>query len=399
MRIQHNIQSINARRNLTKNNNALSKNLEKLSSGYRINRASDDAAGLAISEKMRGQIRGMNQAVNNANDGISLIQTAEGALNETHDTLQRMRELAVQSANGTYQNEVDRENINKEVQALKSEIDRIASSTNFNKINLLDGSMGGSKLKMNAADTLTNFSASITGGKLADAAVTVAAEAFDVDADTGKTTLDDTAIEMGGAALTGSFEIVSSADGVTTYAYKAADDGTTTQAELEAFEGTTITCVATKKADGTYAAGKNSEAVTVEANNSVTFQIGANGVADQRVNLSVGDMSTKGLALTAISVATQDSANSAIESIDAAINQVSSTRADLGALQNRLEHTVNSLSTTAENLQASEARIRDADMAKEMSEMTKNNILAQAAQSMLAQANAAPQGILSLLQQ
>ena len=139
MRIQHNIQSLNAQRNLTKNNNALNKNIEKLSSGYRINRAGDDAAGLAISEKMRGQIRGLNQAVNNANDGISLIKTAEGALDQSHQILQRMRELSVQSANGTYQDDVDRENIDKEITALKSEIDRISSSTHFNKINLLDG--------------------------------------------------------------------------------------------------------------------------------------------------------------------------------------------------------------------------------------------------------------------
>ena len=198
--------------------------------------------------------------------------------------------------------------------------------------------------------------------------------------------------------MTGTFKKVSSADGVTTYAYQADADGKTTQEELEAWEGATITLVATKKADGTYDANANAKAMTVEANNSVTFQIGANGVADQRVSLAVGDMSSEGIGVNTISVATQDLANLAIESIDAAINKVSGTRADLGALQNRLEHTVNSLSTTAENLQAAEARIRDCDMAKEMSEMTKNNILTQAAQSMLAQANAAPQGILSLLQ-
>ena len=272
MRIQHNIQSLNAQRNLTKNNNALNKNIEKLSSGFRINRAGDDAAGLAISEKMRGQIRGLNQAVNNANDGNSLIKTAEGALDQSHQILQRMRELSVQSANGTYQDDVDRENIDKEITALKSEIDRISSSTHFNKINHLDGT----------AD--------------------------------------------------------------------------------------------------------------------ITFQIGANGTADQQVALTIADMSAEGVGVKDVTCATREEASEAIATIDDAINTVSSTRADLGALQNRLEYTVDNLSTTSENLQAAESRIRDADMAKEMSEMTKNNILAQAAQSMLAQANAQPQGVLSLLQ-
>jgi len=273
MRIQHNINALNSLRQLGTNNTATGKNIEKLSSGFRINRAGDDAAGLAISEKMRGQIRGLEQAQQNANDGISLIQTAEGGLNETHAILQRMRELAVQSANGTYQDSVDRENLQKEVDALSSEIDRISSATHFNKIQLLDGTM--SKL---------------------------------------------------------------------------------------------------------------------------TFQIGANGNSDQTVSLSVADMSASGLGLSSISVAAQGDANSAISAIDDAINTVSGTRADLGALQNRLEHTVNNLGVTSENLTAAESRIRDVDMAKEMMQYTKNNILTQAAQAMLAQANQQPQGVLQLLQ-
>ncbi len=275
MRIQHNINALNSLRQLGTNNSATGKNIEKLSSGFRINRAGDDAAGLAISEKMRGQIRGLEQAQQNANDGISLIQTAEGGLNETHAILQRMRELAVQSANGTYQDSVDRENLQKEVSALSSEIDRIASATHFNKIQLLDGSMATTNLK---------------------------------------------------------------------------------------------------------------------------FQIGANGNTDQTVTLSVADMSSSGLGLKDITVAGQDSANAAIATIDKAINDVSGTRADLGALQNRLEHTVNNLGVTSENLTAAESRIRDVDMAKEMMQYTKNNILTQAAQAMLAQANQQPQGVLQLLQ-
>ncbi len=275
MRIQHNINALNSLRQLGTNNSATGKNIEKLSSGFRINRAGDDAAGLAISEKMRGQIRGLEQAQQNANDGISLIQTAEGGLNETHAILQRMRELAVQSANGTYQDSVDRENLQKEVSALSSEIDRISSATHFNKIQLLDGSMATTNLK---------------------------------------------------------------------------------------------------------------------------FQIGANGNSDQTVTLSVADMSSSGLGLKDITVAGQDSANAAIATIDKAINDVSGTRADLGALQNRLEHTVNNLGVTSENLTAAESRIRDVDMAKEMMQYTKNNILTQAAQAMLAQANQQPQGVLQLLQ-
>ena len=398
MRIQHNLSSLNAQRNLVANNNNLNKNIEKLASGYRINRAGDDAAGLAISEKMRGQIRGLNQATTNANDGISLIQTAEGALEQTHSILQRMRELAVQSSNGTYQNEVDRENINKEVESLKSEIDRISTSTHFNKIQLLDGTMGGGKLTLSDADDANAFtSISSTGGKLKDAGFAVAADAFEVKTD-GSAVIDKTKFSITGVAgdkIAGTFEKVSSSEGVTTFKYKA--DSTSTKAETDAFNGLTFTITAKAKDDGTYTAAKN-KGTTFESSDSVTFQIGANGSADQKVAIGVADMSSKGIGIANISVATQDLANAAIDSIDKAINFVSSTRADLGAVQNRLEYTVKSLSTTAENLTAAESRIRDTDMAKEMSEMTKNNILQQAAQAMLSQANSMPQGVLQLLQ-
>ena len=403
MRIQHNISSLNAQRNLVANNNALNKNIEKLASGYRINRAGDDAAGLAISEKMRGQIRGLNQATTNANDGISLIQTAEGALEQTHSILQRMRELAVQSANGTYQNEVDRENINKEVESLKSEIDRISSSTHFNKIQLLDGSMGGGKLKLTDADEIKAFaSISSTGGKAS--LVTVATEAFDVTG--GVITMaskvigvkEDTATgnsAVEAANVKGTFTSSKSSDGVYTFSYKAAADST--KSEIDALTGLSFTVIAAKDNSGEFVDGK-SKSTTFEGSDSVTFQIGANGSADQKVSVGVADMSSKGIGIANISVATQDLANNAIDAIDKAINFVSSTRADLGAVQNRLEYTVKSLSTTAENLTAAESRIRDTDMAKEMSEMTKNNILQQAAQAMLSQANSMPQGVLQLLQ-
>lgn len=274
MRINHNIAALNTYRQLSINTASGSKSLEKLSSGYRINRAGDDAAGLAISEKMRGQIRGLNQAERNSQDAISLIQTAEGALNETHSILQRMRELAVQSASDTNTDD-DRAEIQKEIEQLTAEIDRISTDTEFNTMKLMDGT----------------------------------------------------------------------------------------------YESTEL-----------------------------TFQVGAN--ASQEVSLTVSNMDadTLGVAAADINLSTQLSASAAITTINSAISTVSSERAKLGAMQNRLEHTINNLGTTSENLTASEARIRDVDMAKEMMEFTKNNILQQAATAMLAQANQQPQGVLQLLQ-
>ena len=263
MRIQHNIAALNTHRNLAANNTSASKDLEKLSSGYKINRAGDDAAGLSISEKMRGQIRGLDMAQKNAQDGISLIQTAEGALNETHSILQRMRELAVQSANDTNV-DADRTAIQAEVDALSSEITRIAQNTEFNTQTLLAGS----------------FSDKI-------------------------------------------------------------------------------------------------------------FHIGAN--ESQSITLGIEDMTAGGLGVDGVGVSSQDEANSSITTVNAALSTVSTQRSQLGAVQNRLEHTINNLGATSENLTAAESRIRDTDMAKSMMNFTKNNILMQAAQSMLAQANQQPQ--------
>ncbi|NLJ30754.1 MAG: flagellin protein, partial [Clostridiales bacterium] len=353
MRIQHNIAALNAYRQLTANNNAVSKNLEKLSSGYKINRAGDDAAGLAISEKMRGQIRGLDQATNNANDGISLVQTAEGGLNETASILQRMRELAVQSSNGTYQNDVDRENLNKEVTSLKSEIDRIASSTHFNKINLLDGSLNYSS---QATATYGTTPMTFLGGT-GTAAKTVAF------ADGSSTAAGTIAATFTGGNLT---VTLGTQGGTSTY---TADQITQKVRDLAKADGSADALLYTNfevKFDGTIsnaaAATTTVGATTLVATpgaGELKFQIGANGTSDQQVSLMVGDMSTAGLSLTGVSVATQDDAISAIATIDNAINQVSGTRADLGALQNRLEHTVNNLGVTSENLTSAESRIRD----------------------------------------
>jgi len=390
MRIQHNINALNSLRQLGTNNTATGKNLEKLSSGYRINRAGDDAAGLAISEKMRGQINGLEQAEQNANDGISLIQTAEGGLNETHSILQRMREIAVQSSNGTYNDNVDREDLDKEVTALKSEIDRISSSTHFNKINLLDGNIGGYETNFDATATTTNVtSLNMKGGGIA----TGTTLSFTVT--TGSVTL--TSIGASAAATTGvSFSVATSSTNSGIYTIKATVTSAASVQDQERYEGLEISVVAGK---GGFNKGDGAISVTInKATQGLTFQIGANGSSDQEVELNVGDMSSKGLAIDTISVGTKDGAKAAIATIDDAINTVSGTRADLGALQNRLEHTVNNLGVTNENLTAAESRIRDVDMAKEMMEYTKNNILSQAAQAMLAQANQQPQGVLQLLQ-
>ena len=278
MRIQHNISALNSYRNLTNNNNALSKNLEKLSSGYAINRAGDDAAGLAISEKMRAQITGLETAQKNANDAISLVQTAEGALTEVHSMLNRMVELAIQSANGTYDDDVDRANLQAEIDSLTEEIDRISESTNFNGINLLDG----------------------------------------------------------------------------TYGQSTASSG--------------------------------------------VLQIGDTADTFNQLTVSINSTSAASLGISTINIGTQAGATAAVDLIRTAINTVSSIRGNLGAIQNRLEHTINNLSVQTENITAAESRIRDVDMANEMMAYTKNNILVQASQAMLAQANMVPQGVLQLLQ-
>lgn len=269
MRIQHNVTALNAHRNLTNNNSALTKNLEKLSSGYRINRAGDDAAGLAISEKMRAQVAGLTQAQTNAEDGISLVQTAEGALTEVHSMLNRMMTLAVQSANGTY-NSTNRTDMQKEIDALQSEIERIEKTSNFNGTSLF-------------------------------------------------------------------------------------------------------------------------------ATGSIDLHVGETSSTDNTISVTLKAMATESKA-SEIDVSTQSNAQSSIDKINTGIDNISSMRADFGAVQNRLEHTVNNLSVQTENITAAESRIRDVDMAKEMMAYTKNNILIQASQAMLAQANMVPQGVLQLLQ-
>ena len=691
MRIQHNIAALNAHRQLTNNNGSVSKNLEKLSSGYRINRAGDDAAGLAISEKMRAQIKGLDTAQKNANDGISLIQTAEGALTETHSMLNRMVELSTQSANGTYDNDTDRANLQKEIESLSSEIDRISAGTNFNGIKLLDGSLIGSKvgitssaagavssnsictlgtsengvmtkgsatvnhsskfyvgdIKNNNAVQKTiviNYKDNLGAGKTVtlnvaagatfDASGIVAAIAggtddgdimttgkggqlkdlYDVSLEgnevvfkakahgtglTGGDKLDGSKLEVTGivytgfdandvteaqkhltekvngaaenpialgsasgtatsyqAAVDGSYKVASTkltlttpdklnnalieignkkyilkdmakpdefvksddpnavvveynsktdttaakigdklaakitADSANNGGFYATSDGAgvltitetatrgndilnndkaatdiasqvklttrelkaggkqegsidftafaaegfgtanikvgnktyclTSDSKINADAGSTVINYAKNstadeiatalfdklKADGVNVTNNNDGTLSFKEvdgkvtseSNGLTMQVGESSDSYQKVSVRVADMSSQGLGLQNLDISKQDGAQEAIDVIKNAINTVSSTRGDLGALQNRLEHTINNLGVTAENMTAAESRVRDVDMAKEMMEYTKNNILVQASQAMLAQANQLPQGVLQLLQ-
>lgn len=412
MRIQHNIMAMSAYRNYSKNTSALSKNLEKLSSGYKINRAGDDAAGLAISEKMRAQITGLKAANKNVKDGVSLVQTAEGALQEVHDMLNRMDSLATQSANGTYDNEVDRLNLQKEVVALKSEIDRIADSSNFNGKKLLDGSMDGLQTDIYKGDAVT------TGGNTAAVDLFIA---------------HDKQISVGGQKLDFTIKFAT-ADGNDAKATLKADGSL----EIKLKKDSTVTAADIQNliahADTTAVNGKLTDAekadlnqvladvkvsgkdVTLTANDTnvttatgtadpnrntgekLTLQIGDTADSFNKMKVNVGDMHSKALGLADLTIADQDGAAAAIQKIKDAINTVSSTRGDLGAIQNRLEHTQNNLSVMTENIQDAESTIRDTDVADEMMAYTKNNILIQSAQAMLAQANQVPQGVLQLLQ-
>ena len=566
MRIQHNIMAMNAYRNYNNNTSALSKNLEKLSSGYKINRAGDDAAGLAISEKMRAQITGLETAQKNVKDGISLVKTGEGAVQEVQDMLNRMVELATQSANGTYDNEVDRDNLQKEVDQLKTEIDRIADSANFNGIKLLDGSLsGGSQVDNLAIDATTAVKGTYTTaavvdtgalgklttddiGKTLDYTVTwkdssgkeqsttvsltyqgdgtgavaknntknyftdangnkyyldatgtgatLAASKvfsgivaglkadsnfsanFDIAAGTGRKIVFTSKQEGSAGAqvvgvgvsentsLAAGFAASMAGDVVRTEAYDsmqkfdaskitvadgAASGVTLEQLKANIFEldghkflvatgltndqikalGDDVTIISLASKDAPDAADakqiaaeisrvtgmetKVYDAAVTNANisktdivftkdklslngSSLTLQIGDTSDKYNQLDVKIKDMHTAALGIDSLSVATQEAAQAAVDTIKNAINTVSSVRGTLGATQNRLEHTQNNLSVMTENIQDAESTIRDTDVADEMMAYTKNNILVQSAQAMLAQANQVPQGVLQLLQ-
>ncbi|MEG2082412.1 MAG: flagellin [Oscillospiraceae bacterium] len=429
MRIQHNIAAMNSHRSLSGNSGATAKNLEKLSSGFKINRAGDDAAGLAISEKMRSQIRGLDTAKKNANDGISLVQTAEGALTEVHSMLNRMVELSTQASNGTYDT-TDREKLQAEVTSLNEEIDRISKSTNFNGIKLLDGTLGqgknsaaafvvgadfetaksvitdikGSDLKLGTYSAIMGH---YTAGVWADGADNVAATETHLkvsftDATTGNVTNTylaltdiikgtkadgtemtalDAANDKAAAGDNYTVDLSSVGIGVVSIA-NAVAAGAAIGTSLVALVGTTV---------GTTSAGAGS------GSGALKLQVGDTNDDYQKVSVAVGNMNSTALGTKLANVTTESGASDAIKTINDAIKAVSTTRSDLGAVQNRLEHTIANIGVTTENLTAAESRIRDVDMASEMMDFTKNNILQQAAQAMLAQANQQPQGVLQLL--
>ena len=410
MRIQHNIMAMNAYRNYANNTSALSKNLEKLSSGYKINRAGDDAAGLAISEKMRAQITGLDKAQDNAKDGISLVQTAEGALTEVHDMLNRMYELAEQSANGTFEDGTDRKQLQKEVNQLKSEINRIADSANFNGIKLLDGSMS-ANATTKLTSTATNSKAGVDLNIVADSVYDATGKRTELDFSLSVTTTANSAgvsVDENGTVLI--TVMGKDADGISAEEIQAmlakakAANSKVSEDIMNAVRDATVTgkgIVAPKSATSATKwtdVATVTSATTANKGESLVLQIGDTSDRFNQLRVGIKDCHVDALGLTDMKIGDQDSAAKALDKIKSAINYVSDVRGTLGATQNRLDHTINNLSVMQENIQDAESTIRDTDVADEMMAYTKNNILIQSAQAMLAQANQVPQGVLQLLQ-
>ncbi|WP_302623346.1 flagellin [uncultured Clostridium sp.] len=392
MIINHNMNALNAHRNMGINNTAAGKSMEKLSSGLRINRAGDDAAGLAISEKMRGQIRGLTQASRNSADGISMIQTAEGALNETTNILQRMRELAVQASNDTNTSS-DREEIQKEINALTEEVDRIANNTEFNTQKLLNGSKSGEEgdlVREAVAEKKGEFKIALDVALKANDRLVVDGKVIKFEQanvatnDDVKDKLNDVLGEKYTIEVTDKKTIkLTQKEGTDKDEFKVSLNGVDIDDKKASITQEGVTARAEELSEG-----------------KVSVQVGAN--ASQSMSIEIGDMRAQALKIVndkgrGLSVETAQSANEAITAFDAALNAVSSQRANLGAVQNRLEYTISNLDNTAENLTSAESTLRDVDMAKEMMEYSKNNILNQAAQAMISQANQQPQNVLQLL--
>ena len=458
MVVQHNMQAMNANRMLNVTTSAQSKSTEKLSSGYRINRAADDAAGLTISEKMRKQIRGLDQASTNAEDGVSSVQTAEGALTEVHSMLQRMNELATQAANGTNSKDSDRQAIQDEIDQLTTEIDRVSETTKFNETYLLKGDKGATKnVYMNGHDaglkgTLTDSAKSATfvmDELKAGDKVTIAGKEYSIGstADEAKAsyakaaagdnvTIDGTeytVVDATGTEDKDNNELkVASLDGKvkdgSVVSYKTSkltvmtdknndgvDDDDSSVISKDVAEGKILSELTAANNIGTVdqaatvakaaANGKTTYTITkgyatVADTLSFNLHVGADADMTNKINVSIDSMDSASLGIKGLNIK-DDSGNAATYAVDAisdAISKVSSQRSSLGAVQNRLEHTINNLDNVVENTTTAESRIRDTDMASEMVNYSKNNILAQAGQSMLAQANQSTQGVLSLLQ-
>jgi len=448
MVVQHNMQAANANRMLNVTTSAQSKSTEKLSSGYKINRAADDAAGLTISEKMRKQIKGLDRASTNAEDGVSAVQTAEGALTEVHSMLQRMNELATQSANGTNSN-TDRKAIQDEIDQLTTEIDRVSETTKFNETYLLKGDGADKAHNVNAHDagidgvsltdkgdkvdvTLKELNAgdkiSIAGKNYTiGATVAQAKDLYKGIAKGDKITVDGTTYEFADATdeakgqisqtdLDGKIKGGTTVEYGNKKAYVINDKATTgiddkdssviTAAKAYELESAEIVKASSIGTDTNATAGNltdNKFTLTkgkVNYNDALSFNlhVGADADMTNKITVNIDSMNSAGLGVKGIKADTEQDATYAIDAIADAISTVSSQRSALGAVQNRLEHTINNLDNVVENTTTAESRIRDTDMAEEMVNYSKNNILAQAGQSMLAQANQSNQGVLSLLQ-
>ena len=395
MVVQHNMQAANANRMLNVTTSAQSKSTEKLSSGYKINRAADDAAGLSISEKMRKQIKGLDRASTNAQDGVSCVQTAEGALTEVHSMLQRMNELAVQSSNGTL-SEDDRNNIQDEVDQLVTEIDRVSETTKFNETYLLKGDENKTKISN------TVYSSPQMGlVKDAMAAGSTLEVKTPMDA-TGKTVYTFTSGLAIGSSWAGK-KVIDDTATAGAGDIKLAD---AKKAELAAMNSVItsykddmgVNAVTLKEGDNDVTS--TSKTFTYNDSLNISLHVGADSSDDNKISMQIDSMNSDFLGIKGLKVSgkTYLQATGSIDTISDAISKVSKQRSSLGAVQNRLEHTINNLDNVSENTTSAESRIRDTDMAKEMVNYSKNNILAQAGQSMLAQANQSNQGVLSLLQ-
>ncbi len=410
MVVQHNLTAMNSNRMLGITTKSQAKSTEKLSSGYKINRAADDAAGLSISEKMRKQIRGLTQASSNAQDGISAVQTAEGALNEVQDMLQRMNELAVKAANGT-QAENDRSYIQNEIDQLVTEIDRVSTTTKFNESYLLKG--------VNADGTAAKLTYKTAKGNITD-----------IDENTGKKEYAlgiaaDKTVANKGTYKVATVEVLGKTYGLVTDIKDADKAGGQTLSEKDALDDAKATAtdgafatqdelLAQIKEDLNKAGAGDIKSISVDKDGKVTVEafadlnaslnfslhVGADSTEDNKIDVDISMMSARGLGVNGIQVSGNDDTNAtaAIDTISAAIQKVSTQRSALGAVQNRLEHTINNLDNVVENTTSAESAIRDTDMATEMVKYSNNNILSQAGQAMLAQSNQSNQGVLSLLQ-
>ena len=379
MVVQHNLTAMNSNRMLGLTTASQAKSTEKLSSGYKINRAADDAAGLSISEKMRKQIRGLTQASANAEDGISAVQTAEGALTEVHDMLQRMNELAVKASNGTM-SENDRDYVQNEIDQLVTEIDRVSITTKFNETYLLDGKAGNKTYKAvtgGIAATMKGISAAVKAAGMTKNGITTVALS------------DNTKI--------GEYTYVTKAGNADAAAKKIADKDEFLTAIKKAIMGKDKNIKNVTLEDDKV---KIEAFADVKGSLDMSLQVGADTTADNKIEASISQLSARGLGVNGLRVDGDNSTNAdkAVNTISDAIQKVSTQRSALGAIQNRLEHTINNLDNVVENTTSAESQIRDTDMATEMVKYSNNNILAQAGQAMLAQANQSNQGVLSLLQ-